>query len=108
MKGDLRKEAFKLVEFLHGPDYRLPISSMDKLLKAVDIESFRHNVFINKSKEVPADGKGNGFIRKGVIGDWKNYFDEEMNDEWDGSIESQLLGSDYTMIFEDSQLVLKE
>ena len=79
MKADLRKEAFKLVEFLHGSDYRLPNSSMDKLLKAVDIESFRHNVFINKSKEVPADGRGNGFIRKGVIGDWKNYFDEDIS-----------------------------
>ena len=108
MKADLRKEAFKLVTFLHGKEYRLPNSSMDKLLKSVDIESFRNNVFLNKSKEVPADNKGNGFIRKGIIGDWKNYFDNEMNDEWDGSIENQLLGTDYNMIFEDSQLVLKD
>ena len=108
MKTDLRKETLKLVSFLRGPEKRLPNSSIDKLLKAVDIESFRKNVFVNKSKEVPADDKGNGFIRKGVIGDWKNYFDEEMNDEWDGSIESQLLGTEYTMIFEDSQLVLKD
>ena len=108
MKTDLRKEAFKLVTFLRGKDYFLPHSSMDKLIKAVDIESFRKNVFLNKSKEVPADGKGNGFIRKGVIGDWKNYFDEDMNDEWDGAIEKQLLGTEYTMVFEDSQLVLKD
>ena len=108
MKADLRKEIVKLVSFLGGPDQRLPDSSMDKLLKAVDIESFRKNVFVNKSKEVPADDEGNGFIRKGIIGDWKNYFDKDMNDEWDVSIESQLLGTDYTMIFEDSQLVLKE
>ena len=108
MKADLRKEAFELVTFLRGTDYCLPNSSMDKLLKAVDIESFRKNVFLNKSKEVPSDGKGNGFIRKGIIGDWKNYFDEDMNKEWDTSIEKQLLGSDYTMIFEDSQLVLKD
>ena len=108
MKADLRKEAFKLVAFLHGTEYRLANSSMDKLLKAVDIESFRNNVFLNKSKEVPADDNGNGFIRKGIIGDWKNYFDNEMNDEWDGSIENQLLGTDYNMIFEDSQLVLKD
>ena len=73
---------------------------MDKLLRAVDIESFRKNVFLNKDKEVPADDKGNGFIRKGIIGDWKNYFDEEMNKEWDPYIHKQLSGSNYEMRFE--------
>ena len=101
MKTDLKKVAVKLATFLRGPSYSLSKSSMDKLLRAVDIESFRRNVFLNKDKEVPADDKGNGFIRKGIIGDWKNYFDEEMNKEWDPYIHKQLSGSNYEMRFDE-------
>jgi len=101
MKADLRKEVLTLVTFLRGPNDCLPNSSMDKLLKAVDIESFRKNEFLNKFKEIPPDDKGNGFIRKGIIGDWKNYFDDEMNNEWDAYIEKELSESGYTMRFED-------
>ena len=73
---------------------------MDTLLTQVDIESFRKNKFINKEKEIPPDKQGNGFIRKGIVGDWKNYFDDEMNREWDPWIEKQLSGSSYKMTLE--------
>ena len=53
---------------------------MDKLLKAVHIESFRVNPAVNKEQEVSNHGKGATFIRKGQVGDWKNYFTEEMNE----------------------------
>ena len=51
---------------------------MEKLLTAVHIDSFRKNPFVNKEREVVAKGPGSGFIRKGKVGDWKNYLDEEM------------------------------
>ena len=73
---------------------------MDKLLAQVDIETFRKNTFVNKEKEIPPDVKGHGFIRKGIIGDWKNYFDDEMNRDWDPWIEKQLTGSGFQMVFE--------
>ncbi len=94
---------------------------LDKLLSAVHIDSFRKNKFVNKEKEVPPgkspsscpritplrfvspltlDTDGNGFIRKGQVGDWKNHFTDEMNKEWDPWIEEQLKGTGYVMEFE--------
>ena len=85
--------------------------TQDKILKLND-----HLTFDQMKKAVIEQNEGDQerqdamtkFMRKGKVGDWKNYFDNEMNDEWDGSIENQLLGTDYNMIFEDSQLVLKD
>jgi hypothetical protein len=34
-----------------------------------------HAIFI----QLTTDGKGSAFIRKGKVGDWRNYFDDEMN-----------------------------
>ena len=73
---------------------------MDTLLAQLDIEAFRKNPFVNKTREIPPDKDGNTFIRKGMIGDWKNHFDEDMNKEWDSMIEEQLKGSGFKMIFE--------
>jgi hypothetical protein len=47
-----------------------------------------------------ADADGNCFIRKGKVGDWKNHFDDQMNQDWDPWIEDQLKGSDFKMEFE--------
>ena len=100
MKKDLKNVALKLISFLRGSSYTLSEEQMETLLEAVDIESFRKNVFVNKTKDVMPDEDGNTFIRKGIIGDWKNYFDKEMDREWDAAIEKQLLTSDFTMIFQ--------
>ena len=100
MKKDLKKVALKLISFLRGSSYTISDEQMETLLEAVDIESFRKNVFVNKTKHVIPDEDGNTFIRKGIIGDWKNYFDREMNREWDAAIEKQLLTSDFTIVFQ--------
>ena len=57
-------------------------------------------IFIYVFFNWPTDGKGNAFIRKGKVGDWRNYFDEKMNAEWDPWIEEQLKGSDFKMEFD--------
>ena len=100
MKTDIRKIVVKLISFLRGSSYIISDENMDMLLAAVDIESFRKNKFVSKTDYFNTDENGHSFIRKGVIGDWKIHFDEEMNKEWDAEIEKQLLGSDFKMIFE--------
>ena len=73
---------------------------MERLLESVDIESFRKSVFVNKTNYVIPDEDGNTFIRKGIIGNWKNYFDKKMDEEWEAAIQKQLLASDFTMVFQ--------
>jgi hypothetical protein len=97
MKTDLRKVATDLLKFLKGNDATI---DMDTLLAQLDIETFRKNKFVNKEQEIPPDKDGNTFIRKGIVGDWKNHFDVEMNAEWDPWIEKQLSGSGFKMVFE--------
>ena len=90
--------ALKLISFLRGSDYAMSDEQMETLLESGDIDSFGKNVSINKTNNVTPDEDGNTFIRKGIIGDWQNYFDKKMNEEWDTAIEKQLLASDFTMI----------
>ena len=73
---------------------------MERLLEAVDIESFRKSVFVNRINYVIPDEDGNTFIRNSTIGDWKNYFDKKMDEEWEAAIQKQLLASDFTMVFQ--------
>ena len=35
-------------------------------------------------------GDGRGFQRKGIVGDWKNHFDEEMKSNWDKYMEENI------------------
>ena len=50
---------------------------------------------MNKSDEL-----GPTFIRKGVVGDWKGHFSQELNEEFDAWLERELEGSGYVMEFE--------
>ena len=36
------------------------------------------------------DGQSGSFIRKGVVGDWRNYFDQELSDEFDNWVKEEL------------------
>ncbi len=46
------------------------------------------------------DELGPNFLRKGIVGDWKNHFDDKTNEEWDEWIKDELKGSDFEMVFE--------
>ena len=94
---DITNEIMQLTLIYYLSDANINI---DTLVSQVDLEAFRSNKYVNKDKEIPADESGNTFIRKGIIGDWKNYFDDNMNEEWDPWIENQLAGSGFNMQFE--------
>ncbi len=50
---------------------------------------------MNKTDEL-----GPTFMRKGIVGDWKNYFDDKTSAEWDEWIKNELEGTDFKMVFE--------
>ena len=95
MKSDLDDVLRRLCSFL---EVSITDEEMKRLKEAVDIESFRKNPAVNKEQEVPAQG-GKTFIRKGIVGDWQDHFDEETNEEWDEWIHERLSGSDMPMTF---------
>ncbi len=70
------------------------------LKRATMWESFRQNRATNKETEFPTSSERGSFIRKGKVGDWKNYFDDDLNAEWDSWINERVMGTDYNMTFE--------
>ena len=49
------------------------------------------NISIMNTLLRPAFNEGRGdFTRKGVVGDWVNYFEEERNNKWNDWIRSNL------------------
>ena len=98
MRIDLKSVIDKLTIFLGK---QLSQEQKSAIISAVDLEAFRKNKFVNKTQEINLNPTpGQDFIRKGIIGDWKNHFTQEMNQEWDPWIEQNLKNSDLQMIFE--------
>ncbi|CAG9773792.1 unnamed protein product [Ceutorhynchus assimilis] len=94
-KVNLRPNVEKIASFL-GKSYTN--EQLDKLENHLKIENFRNNKSVNfdvmeslgiilKSEE--------GFVRKGKNGGWKNYFDQEMDEEANQWIEENLRDTDF-------------
>eukprot|EP00095_Tigriopus_kingsejongensis_P000451 snap_masked-scaffold217_size252476-processed-gene-0.6 protein:Tk00451 transcript:snap_masked-scaffold217_size252476-processed-gene-0.6-mRNA-1 annotation:"hypothetical protein DAPPUDRAFT_231919" len=99
MKLDTMAAIRTLQKFL---GVHLEEKKLEQLHAAVQFESLKKNTFVNKTKEFPNQDQANGksFIRKGIIGDWKNHFSQDMRAEWAKWARDQLKASDYDMVFE--------
>ena len=90
MKEDTRGVIDQLAEFLHHP-----LSREQKILLCEQVE------FSNMKKNVNAynnTGYNNNaseihFMRKGVVGDWVNHFDEETNQDFNEWTQGKIRGS---------------
>ena len=58
------------------------------------IDNFKKNPSVNKIHEMR--GKTN-FIRKGIVGDYRNHFDEKMVQEWDEWLNEEFKDTDISM-----------
>lgn len=99
MKTDLRPELRRMQEFL---GVRLSEEQLARLEAAVAFDAIKTNPLVNKENLLPSAGRGHGFIRKGIVGDWKNHFDEQMDKEWEPWIRRELEGMEegFKMRFE--------
>ena len=86
MKKDLATSVRKVAKYL-GKEIR--DEKMEELLDHLSFKKMKHNPAVNYEegtrKEIYTGG--GHFMRKGEVGDWKNYFTDEMNKRMDEAIE---------------------
>jgi len=92
MKRDQKKVIVDLCNFL---DHSLPEEKIDQLVRHLHVDNMKKN----PSVKLPAHmtNKGFSFIRKGGVGDSKNYFNEEKAKEWNKWIEENTRGTGIQM-----------
>jgi len=91
MKADQKRVIEELCTFL---DHPLSEDKVETLVEHLKFENIRKNPAINPPKP---EGYKFDFIRKGVVGDWKNYFTEEKKTEWNAWIEKKTRGTGMAM-----------
>ena len=74
LKNDLKGTIRRIAEFLEED---LSENQFHSIAEHVDFKSMQHNKSVNKSGSPTVDQTISPYMRKGVIGDWKNYFTEE-------------------------------
>ena len=60
----------------------------EKIVEFVKFDEYKQNCQLG-NKTQWNEGEGH-FIRKGKVGDWKNYMDGDLNKEWDNWIEKEM------------------
>lgn len=99
MKKDLPRSILKCAEFL-GVSDKLNDEQMSRLCEHLNFDKMQRNRAVNLEEIYNPDcenGKGTKstkFIRKGQIGDWKNYMTNEMSARFDEWIKIHSSGTD--------------
>ena len=82
MKNDQEAAIRKVAKFL-GKE--LSEEKIQSLVKHLDFKSMKQNKAVNYEFLAPNPEDGS-FMRKGLVGDWKNYFTDEMSGRVDDAI----------------------
>ncbi|XP_060636554.2 sulfotransferase 1A1-like [Anolis sagrei] len=92
LKEDSRREIRKILEFLERPmDEQL----VEKIAHHTSFQEMRQNPMANYTN-IPKsimDHSVSPFMRKGITGDWKNYFTVAQNESFDAHYKRQMEGS---------------
>ena len=86
MKQDLKHWIRRMTDHI---GYKLEEEKVTELSEAMTFSNYRKISSMNTKKERFKEGKGE-FTRKGVVGDWVNYFDQDLNHCWDDWIAENL------------------
>ena len=84
MKKDIRKEVQDTCKFI---DHELAPEKLEELLEHISIGSMRINPAVHPSKSPTVRYD---FIRKATVGDHKNTFSEERQNQWDDWIKEKM------------------
>uniref|UniRef100_A0A5F5PVK8 Sulfotransferase n=3 Tax=Equus TaxID=9789 RepID=A0A5F5PVK8_HORSE len=92
MQKDIRKEVIKLIQFLgRKPSEEL----VDKIVQHTSFQEMKNNPSTNYTilPDEVMNQKISPFMRKGIVGDWKNYFTVALNEKFDTHYEQEMKGS---------------
>lgn len=94
MKKDLKVEVNKIADFLQEP---LNQSQVDSICSHCQFESMKGNRMVNRDGIWLFNQTISNFMRKGTVGDWKNYFTVAQNEVFDSLYKSKMrnVGLDY-------------
>ncbi len=97
LKKDLQKEVGTISHFLK---YSLSVTEQQEVAAACTFEAMKKNQIgaIEKHKAQTMK-KNKSFYRKGVVGDWKNYFSPEQTKAFDHWCKTNLKGTGLSFIF---------
>ena len=87
MKKDQKTVIKDLCKFL---DHPLSSEKIDALVSHVDFENMKNNPMANPTAGLKIQGK---FMRKGEVGDWKNFFTTERSEKWNQWIKENIEGT---------------
>ncbi len=88
LKADIHREIHRIAAFCKK---NLTDEQIEKIVEFSSFEAMKKNPNTNYYKTAPGIGKkGDKFFRKGVVGDWKNYFTQKQNEIIDRLIEEKL------------------
>ncbi|XP_037274795.2 sulfotransferase 1B1 isoform X2 [Rhipicephalus microplus] len=131
LKADTKTQILKIADFIgeeHGAALRRDDNLLQKLLHASSLENMKRffserplegvkkilDITCDKSvspgtlENTPAKfdemHEGSGFVRKGIVGDWRNYFAEEQIKRTKDWIEIKTQGSDVMKLWKDCDL----
>ncbi|XP_066267931.1 sulfotransferase 1A1-like [Branchiostoma lanceolatum] len=105
MKRDLRGHVVKIANFLGKP---LSDQRIDEVVVNCTFSAMKKNPSTNMSRNPAmqrpffskAEGSGLEFIRKGEVGDWKNWFSQEENETLEAIHKEKMAGLNLTFQFE--------
>ena len=86
IKQDQRFWIEKITEHI---GYNLQEEKVTELCEAMTFSNYKKISSMNNMKDSFNEGKGE-FTRKGVVGDWVNYFDKELDESWNDWIKENL------------------
>ncbi|KAH6926103.1 hypothetical protein HPB50_014332 [Hyalomma asiaticum] len=131
LKADTKAQILKMADFLgeeYGAALREDDALLEKVLQACSFESMKKfysdkptervkkivqtatekSASFEMLKDVPKQDaelhEGSGFVRKGIVGDWKNYFTQEQINQTKEWIERKTQGSDVMTLWQDCEL----
>ena len=91
MKKDLHQAIETIASFIR---YKLELQMVDSIAEQCTFQSMKENPLVNYSWFVDLFPiKIANFIRKGIVGDWKNYFTEDQNRRFNEEYAKRMSGT---------------